>query len=100
MAKKIHTATEPATAPVSGRTRRRRNGLVRSVRSPVITLIMFLLMGTREEYPYHGRRIRVQFLFPRPGYPRGVPLPWTTYPRPMASPVHGRGTPRGYPGRG
>src|SRR5258708_38376247 len=39
MAKKIHTAIEPATAPVSGRTRSRRSGLARSVRSLVITLI-------------------------------------------------------------
>src|SRR5438132_1080391 len=39
MAKKIHTAIEPATAPVSGRTRSRRSRLTRSIRSLVITLI-------------------------------------------------------------
>src|SRR5260221_7245320 len=39
IAKKIHTAIEPTTAPVSGRTRSRRSGLTRSIRSPVITLI-------------------------------------------------------------
>src|SRR5712692_7133242 len=36
---------------------------------------------------------------PAPGYPQGVPLPWTNEPARSAL-VHGRGTPCGYPGAG
>ncbi len=53
--------------------------------------------GTRKEYPYHGRaasqaRWSMVDDHNSPGYPQGVPLPWTSRPRRL---VHGRGTPMG-----
>src|SRR5215469_5841141 len=74
MAKRIHTAIEPTTAPVSGRTRSRRNGLTRSIRSPVITLI----------FPSFGN-VGAGFVAARleaggksPGLSRHKRLPYTT----------------------